>query len=91
MPTVAYFPRQLPAPSANTQEKDNLLPRNVSSESEPAVPSEEELRLRAEIEVLRTALREAQRQLQQYDVLLQNARVRERELRAQLSPHKESR
>ena len=54
-----------------------------------STPQKEELsaaeqRLQAEVRSLREALGEAQRQLAHYDVLLRNAQLRERELRAEL-------
>lgn len=61
-----------------------ILRMGAAAESEPAPQSEEEMCLRAKIESLRAALRDAQRQLQHYEMLLRNAQVRERELRAQL-------
>ncbi len=52
-------------------------------------PQQEELsaaeqRLQAEVRALREALQDTQQQLTQYDVLLRNAQLRERELRAEL-------
>lgn len=90
MPKLAYFPKEPPASPATMQKTNKLLSISTNSEPAPTIPSEEELRLRTEIEALRAALRVAQRELRQYDALLQNARVRESELRAQLSLPKES-
>jgi hypothetical protein len=54
----------------------------------PEIQKEEisaiEQRLQAEVQALREALHDAQRQLTHYDVLLRNAQLRERELRAEL-------
>jgi hypothetical protein len=86
MRAVAPFPQTSSASLASAQKPARILRIDTNAETAPRAPSEEEDRLRAEVETLREALREAQRQLQQSEVLLQNARIRERELRLQLRP-----
>jgi hypothetical protein len=73
-------------PSSNKSSGQNLykMLRVASSAELPQQsPSEEELRLQTQIRALQEELRQAQRQLAQYEVLLRNARLRELELRAE--------
>lgn len=78
----------LPTPSssgASSEKKPyRVLRFDVSSEPQKEELSAEEQRLQAEVRTLREALGEAQRQLTHYDILLRNAQLRERELRADL-------
>lgn len=65
-----------------------VLRFDANSESHQEGVSEAERRLQAEVRALQEALHEAQRQLTQYDVLLRNAQLRERELRAEMFKRK---
>ncbi|MBL8203261.1 MAG: hypothetical protein JNM09_03465 [Blastocatellia bacterium] len=84
MQAKMYFP---PRHSAfpTTKQPQRLSPDTTTAEN-LTEPSAEELRLRAEIESLRAELREAQRHLQHYEVLLRNAEIRKRELLAERAP-----
>lgn len=86
MRSVFHLPQQFAAPPAKAQQRHKILRMEATAESELVPHSEEEMRLRVEIESLRTALRGTQRQLQQYEILLRNVQIREHELRAQLLP-----